>query len=263
MIWWTMIESASSTAFMSLIVAMAVMVILGRAFVVKRFVGVYVVLAVAAIFAADAVFGMFDAVIGALGEDTTLTGRTELWDQLFAMRINPVIGVGFESFWMGERLEALERALRWTPNEAHNGYLETYLNLGILGLAILLCLMIATYRKGRRALLEVFESGRMRLSFLAAVVVYNWTEASFRTLHIVSFGFYLIALDYSGRRAAESSTVAAAGPRENRRTSSAKIVADASRIRSRRQHLDPDESGGRQKQGTSVGIRRGTVRRHS
>jgi hypothetical protein len=34
------------------------------------------------------------------------------------------------------------------------------------------------------------------LGFLAAVILYNWTEAAFKTLNPIWFVFYLIALDY-------------------------------------------------------------------
>jgi hypothetical protein len=34
------------------------------------------------------------------------------------------------------------------------------------------------------------------LGFLAAVVMYNWTEAAFKTTNPIWFVFYLIAMDY-------------------------------------------------------------------
>ncbi len=40
------------------------------------------------------------------------------------------------------------------------------------------------------------EWGRYRLGFLVAVVIYNWTEATFKGLSLVWFVFYIIALDY-------------------------------------------------------------------
>ena len=97
---------------------------------------------------------------------------------------------------MGERYQKFAESRWWQPNQAHNGYLETYLSLGLVGLSLLVGLLIATFWKARRELWLNFEWGRFRLGFLAAVVVYNWTEASFKALHPVWFVFYLIALDY-------------------------------------------------------------------
>src|SRR5262249_17381891 len=56
--------------------------------------------------------------------------------------------------------------------------------------------IFVTFRKGCRELLTNFDHGRMRLGFIFAVIVYNWTEAGFRALHLVLYAFYIIAVDY-------------------------------------------------------------------
>ena len=66
----------------------------------------------------------------------------------------------------------------------------------MVGLILLIVLLIATFWKGRRELLTNFQFGRFRLGFLAAVVAYNWTEASFKNISAIWFVFYIIALDY-------------------------------------------------------------------
>ncbi len=48
------------------------------------------------------------------------------------MKTNPLLGTGYESFWLGPRLQWFwQHAGLGHINEAHNGYLEVYLNLGI------------------------------------------------------------------------------------------------------------------------------------
>ena len=42
----------------------------------------------------------------------------------------------------------------------------------------------------------IMKWGRFRLGFLAAIVVYNWTEAAFKTISPIWFMFYFIAMDY-------------------------------------------------------------------
>jgi len=90
----------------------------------------------------------------------------------------------------------LEGIFYFLPNEAHNGYLETYLTLGSIGVFLLVGLFIATFRKIRLDLFRNFDWGRYRLGFLVAVILYNWTEAAFKTLSPLWFVFYLIATDY-------------------------------------------------------------------
>jgi exopolysaccharide production protein ExoQ len=196
-IWWLLLGAQSSTSFMSLSLGMLTVVLVGLRFVDKRIIGTYIVITVLAIAAANSAFGIYDYMLVFLHRDPTLTDRTLLWHDLLKMEINPVLGVGFESFWLGDRLKHLWVASRWAGiNEAHNGYLETYLNLGLVGLLLLIGLLIATFRKVRLELLRNFEFGRFRLGFFVAVMVYNWTEASFKALHPVWFVFYIIALDY-------------------------------------------------------------------
>ena len=60
----------------------------------------------------------------------------------------------------------------------------------------MLALILTAFAKGRSALLAGFDFGRFRLGFVAAFVLYNWTEAAFKALHPVWFVFYIIAIDY-------------------------------------------------------------------
>ena len=195
-IWWLFSMAHSSTALVSFFVGVLVVLILGLRFVDKRFIGTYVVIGVLALLAAEWAFGIYASAIQLLGKDSTLTDRTLLWSELLKVKINPLFGAGFESFWLGDRFRNFAESRWWQPNQAHNGYLETYLNLGVVGLILLIVLLTATFWKGRRELLTNFQFGRFRLGFLAAVVAYNWTEAAFKNISAIWFVFYIIALDY-------------------------------------------------------------------
>jgi exopolysaccharide production protein ExoQ len=153
-----------------------------------------------------------DAVIVNLGRDTTLTGRTELWEDLQKIEVNPIIGVGFESFWLGDRVAGLWRKYWWKPNQAHNGYYETYLNLGLVGLLLQLAMMVSAYVKARRQLLvdprkegiphiPAAEMAPFRLAFLIAVAAFNLTDATFKALHLSFFVFFLVTCEYHVRQA--------------------------------------------------------------
>ncbi|MBA2678162.1 MAG: O-antigen ligase family protein [Ktedonobacteraceae bacterium] len=196
MIWWLLSMAHSSTSLVSLLIGVSMVLFVGLRIVNKRFIGTYLVAGVLCVIVAEATFGVYAHTLQLLGKDPTLTDRTLLWHDLLNMDINPIFGTGFESFWLGDRLQKLWATRWWHPNEAHNGYLETYINLGLLGLFLLLGTLIATFWKSRRELLRNFEFGRFRLGLLIAIIFYNWTEASFKALSLVWFVFYLIALDY-------------------------------------------------------------------
>jgi exopolysaccharide production protein ExoQ len=161
----------------------------------KRLIGTYALLALAGLALAELAFGIFEQVAELSGHESTLMGRMELWHDCLAVHTNPLFGVGFESFWLGDRLHLVKQGRPWMPTEAHNGYLETYLNLGLVGLFMLFGLIIATFRKIRLdLLLENTDWGRFELGFLVAMIFYNVTEATFRGLSLTWFIFFIVAM---------------------------------------------------------------------
>jgi exopolysaccharide production protein ExoQ len=195
MIGWLLFTANSKTPLMALAVGISTVVFLGLQFVNTRYLAAYLVVILVVLFCAD-FFGTTDLLLQALGRDATLTGRVELWDTLLKMDVNPILGAGFESFWLGARAETLWALFRWHPNQAHNGYLETYINLGAIGVILLGAWILAAFRRASNSLLTDFDAGRFQMGLLTSVVVYNYTEASFRALHLIYFAFYLIALNY-------------------------------------------------------------------
>ena len=126
-----------------------------------------------------------------LGRNSNLTGRTEIWAGLLHFSGNPIFGTGFDSFWMGNRMKRIWAAggQLYGINEAHNGYLETYLNLGWIGVTLLAACIVTGYRNILTALRLEPEIGRIRLGLFVAVVVYSFTEAGFRANSSVWLAF--------------------------------------------------------------------------
>jgi exopolysaccharide production protein ExoQ len=124
----------------------------------------------------DYLFELQSLIASALGRESTLTGRTELWEMILPLNPNPLLGAGYEGFWLGDRLMTMWTALWWQPNQAHNGYIEVYLNLGFVGLLIvggLLC--VSYYRIWTAATVELFSLG---LTVWIVTILYNMTEAA-------------------------------------------------------------------------------------
>jgi len=123
------------------------------------------------------------SLVEALGKDPTLTGRTQIWDLVLGLRTNPWIGTGFESFWLGPRLMALREALDGFPvNEAHNAYLEVYLNLGWIGVCCIALLLVTGYRRTVSGIRRNPEKASLFLGFFLCTMFYSFTEAAFRFL---------------------------------------------------------------------------------
>jgi exopolysaccharide production protein ExoQ len=122
-------------------------------------------------------------IASAMGKDPTLTGRTDVWRAIIPMTPSPWFGAGFESFWLGSRLTKLWNKFVWHPNEAHDGYLEVYLNLGWMGVILLAVVMVAGYRKVVRRVRQDVETGGLCLAYFVVAVIYNITEAGFRTFN--------------------------------------------------------------------------------
>ena len=124
-------------------------------------------------------FDMNGALAEAVGRDPTLTDRTKIWSILLAMDTNPLLGTGYESFWLGPRLLKIRGASLGYINEAHNGYLQMYLQLGLIGLFLLAWFLIASYRRICRRLENFPSLGALSLAVWTVLVFYNMTEAAF------------------------------------------------------------------------------------
>lgn len=132
------------------------------------------------------------ALIQGLGRDSTLSGRTDAWPQFIKLVKNPLVGVGYESFWLGDRLQkvwVITQGL--TINEAHNGYIEVLLTLGWLGEVLLAVLIARGYRKVIRAYRRDPDAGSLRIAWFLAIVITGLTEAAFRMMGLPWIVFLL------------------------------------------------------------------------
>lgn len=141
-------------------------------------------------------FGINGELAGVVGRNSTLTGRTDLWKILLNMHTNPLIGTGYESFWLGPRLEWVWRTFA-AVNESHDGYLEVYLNLGVIGLLLLCGFLIVSYRTICEKLTSSssFAFASLILAFWTILLFYNVTEAAFKSqLMWITFRLGAIAI---------------------------------------------------------------------
>jgi exopolysaccharide production protein ExoQ len=132
-------------------------------------------------------FGGQGSVVHALGRKSDFTGRTDIWKAVIPLARNPLIGAGFESFWIepglsGELALALPGWGIQHLNEAHNGYIEMYLNLGWVGVCLLALILIGGYRRAVGAFRGNSAIGSLALAYVATAAIYSITEAGFRMM---------------------------------------------------------------------------------
>lgn len=144
------------------------------------------------------VSGAYEAFLEMLGEDPTLTGRTGTWENLLRQPINPLLGTGgYRSFWTSSYAESTKDQYYFYINQSHNGYLETYLNNGLIGLFLLLAMIVTVGIAIRKELVAGNKFAILRFAFFLIVVFSNWTEATFNTLNPIWFVFLLATISYS------------------------------------------------------------------
>ncbi len=122
-------------------------------------------------------FGM-NNVSEVLYNDPTLTGRTHIWHFAFSeIAQRPVFGWGYQSFWLvGSDAPSVVEAPGWIANmpNAHNGYYDTILELGYVGLGLLILFILTTLH--RLAGVVDFRRMWLLLSIALYVIMYNCLE---------------------------------------------------------------------------------------
>jgi len=117
----------------------------------------------------------------AAGRDSSLTGRVPLWQKLIEMGNRaPLWGRGFTSFWLNnDRVMEVWRTFTDTPLTAHNGYIDIYLDMGMVGLLLFFLLLAQTYRSIMRSFEDSPKLGQLKIVLFAMVFFHNFTESTF------------------------------------------------------------------------------------
>jgi exopolysaccharide production protein ExoQ len=132
-----------------------------------------------------------------LGRDPTLTGRTDIWAMLLQSVMNrPLLGYGYAAFWTGMNGESgkLYQALNWVFTYAHNGLLEVWLQLGLVGLAFVCYVICRATRDALTCSVRSAEAGVEWLcTMLVLTLVYNLDEGTILFSHsLVSLCFVIL-----------------------------------------------------------------------
>ena len=132
--------STSKTSLLACLAAIGVFIILRlfRRFPVLRIPVVYLFLAGTTTLAGLIMFAP-DMMLELIGKDRTLTGRTDIWDALIrSIKEKPYLGYGYGVYWMDQLGPSyyVRLQLQWGIPTAHNGWIETWLSVGLLGVVL-------------------------------------------------------------------------------------------------------------------------------
>jgi O-antigen ligase len=151
----------------------------GRSFLLLLFLFLLGFAFIFLIFASD----IFSLIPGYFGKDMTLSGRSDIWKFAWDdIEKKFLLGYGFATYWvMGTpRIEIFASYFEgFKVNQAHNGFIEIMLQLGVVG-AILFLFLIAAY--GYRM---VKVNSNLAILIFVAILTLNYTESA---LFKVGFG---------------------------------------------------------------------------
>ncbi len=141
-----------------------------------------------------------DFLISLLGKDLTLTGRTGIWSAVIdSIAKRPLLGYGYQAFWLGLEGESYRviLAVSWVLAQAQNGFLDIMLEMGMLGLVIVVLVFAFAFRDGVVCVLRAREDIHLRavewyLTIVLLTLIYNLDESFlFDPKHLGSLIFLL------------------------------------------------------------------------
>jgi exopolysaccharide production protein ExoQ len=142
----------------------------------------------------DMSFGVTEMIVTALGRNMTFTDRTPLWSILVELGMRePLFGYGYSGFWTTSRLNSIVLQAG-EFNQGHNGYLEIFVEGGLVAIGLMTVLLLSVFRKIQKDGLLEYDHGVIRLTFFVVILLANVTESSFaRERDLLTFLFFVIA----------------------------------------------------------------------
>jgi exopolysaccharide production protein ExoQ len=154
---------------------------------------VLTVLAAALILPMMFVRNFISIAMGLVGKDPTLTGRTAVWEVVVGRILaHPLLGYGQGGFWASSGGSVGAILGTWQPQHAHNGVLEICLNLGLLGLGLVILVLFAAFRRAQRLKHTIACDARIwGLAIFIMLLLHAADEATFLQLNCAWFAFLL------------------------------------------------------------------------
>jgi exopolysaccharide production protein ExoQ len=139
-----------------------------------------------------------EIVLQLMDRSISLTGRTDIWRFVWeAISQRMVLGYGFNGFWegIGGASASVILSLGWVAKHAHDGFLDLWLELGIVGLA----LFAMGYFSALREAIHLLTNDRSPeatwpMQYLAFMFVYHITEGPILRQNSLYWALYTATL---------------------------------------------------------------------
>ena len=130
-------------------------------------------------------FFLIGGPLGALegvGRDSTITGRAQLWSEVWsAIHHHLLAGAGFGAFWRGaanQEVVGIWSRVGWEAPHAHNGFLDVWLELGVIGFGLLACLVVRRILQNLMQIVRGESGAAVRLVFFSFLLIMNLSESN-------------------------------------------------------------------------------------
>lgn len=129
---------------------------------------------------------------GLFGKDLTLTGRTDIWEFVWAeIQKKLLLGYGYSTYWVA----GTSGVETFRINQSHNSYLEIMLQLGLIGFVLFFILLAIFFKR------IVKINHNLSLMTLISLLIINFTEGSLfqtrgRSTFVFLFFYFLVSVKF-------------------------------------------------------------------
>jgi exopolysaccharide production protein ExoQ len=125
-----------------------------------------------------------------------MTGRTQIWSLcMVAIARHPILGYGFKAFWNGFQGPGafISYALDNLISHAQSGFLDTWLETGIIGLLLTLYLFYQAFRSGWQIVTTADAYQKFCIAVVLITFVSNLDERSANYPDFIEWIMFMVA----------------------------------------------------------------------
>jgi O-antigen ligase len=139
------------------------------------------------------------SLLDSVGKDSTLSQRTSIWASVWgAILRRPILGYGFGAFWRGlyGPSQGIVLDAGWGLSQAQDGFLDVWLGIGVVGVALLGLMTLQAIRNAFRCFYWQANQAYVRWCIVVILItlLFNIGETTIARLQLVWFLFLLACI---------------------------------------------------------------------